>query len=153
MIFGFLGTFLIRSIGYFVQSCFMFWENKQSLLKYGPGVQYPLKTAILKLLIILAPYVRYMPSIYQLLLFNFMPRLKFTNLPSFVCLKKSFRSTWETKPTFQHTVWVTVTCNILLKTMEESYAKAEGEYIFEVDILSSTILIGAISSVIQHVNS
>ena len=38
MIFEFLGTFLIRSIGYFVQGYFFyFWENTQNLQKFGPG--------------------------------------------------------------------------------------------------------------------
>ena len=33
VIFEFPGTFLIRSIWYFAQSCFIFWENTQSLHK------------------------------------------------------------------------------------------------------------------------
>ena len=33
---------LVRSIKYFVQSYFIFWENTQILQTYGPGVQYPL---------------------------------------------------------------------------------------------------------------
>ena len=46
VIFEFRGTFLTRFIGFFVQSCFIFGENAQSLQKYGPGVLYPLKTTL-----------------------------------------------------------------------------------------------------------
>ena len=33
VIFEFFGTFLTRSIGYFVQNCFIFWENTKIFQK------------------------------------------------------------------------------------------------------------------------
>ena len=41
VIFEFFGTFLTRSIGHFVQSCFIFLEKMHKAFENsGPGVQY-----------------------------------------------------------------------------------------------------------------
>ena len=46
VIFEFLGTFLTRSIGYFVQSCFIFWENAV-FKNMAQGCSTPLKLKLL----------------------------------------------------------------------------------------------------------
>ena len=43
----FLGTFLIKSIGYFVQSCFIFWQNTQSSKSKVQGCSTPLIANVL----------------------------------------------------------------------------------------------------------